>query len=55
MRARRRLGVDLIAVEAGAEERRDGGGVRAIVEMRVRPTTDDVAAPLARIPEPISL
>lgn len=42
--------VELIAVEAGIEERRNGGIVRVVVEVRVRPTTRGVAAPLARIP-----
>jgi hypothetical protein len=42
--------VELVAVEAGVEERRDGGIVRVVVDVRVRPTTRGVAAPLARIP-----
>ena len=49
------MSVDLLAVEAGVEARRDGGGIRVVEEMRVRRTTRDVAAPLARIPEPVSL
>ena len=43
-------GVELVAVEAGVDERRDGGAVRVVVEVRVRSTAHDAAAPLARIP-----
>ena len=48
MTTRRRLSAS--ASKRRVEERRDGGAVRVVVEVRVRSTAHDAAAPLARIP-----